>query len=69
MTLAGSLALLAPVPVRPFRELAFSMAIGVLVVRLLLVPSLIALLARVSWWPGRCRPGPPATRRPLEVRR
>ena len=50
ITLAGSFALLALVPIRPLRELAFAMAVGILldtfVVRSLLVPSLLALLAR-----------------------
>jgi len=50
VTLAGSFALLALVPIRPMRELAFAMAAGILldtfVVRSLLVPSLLALLGR-----------------------
>jgi RND superfamily putative drug exporter len=50
VTLAGSFALLALIPIRPMRELAFAMAIGILldtfVVRSLLVPSLLALLER-----------------------
>ena len=50
VTLAGSFALLALVPIRPMRELAFAMAVGILldtfVVRSLLVPSLLALLGR-----------------------
>ena len=50
VTLAGSFALLALVPIRPLRELAFAMAVGILidtfVVRSVLVPSLLALLAR-----------------------
>jgi putative drug exporter of the RND superfamily len=50
LTLAGSFALLALVPIRPMRELAFAMAVGILVdtfiVRSLLVPSLLALLGR-----------------------
>ena len=45
--LAGSFALLALVPIRPMRELAFTMAVGILVdtfvVRSLLVPSLVSL--------------------------
>ena len=48
LTLAASFGLLALVPLRPFRELAFAMALGVLldavVVRSLLVPSLLTLL-------------------------
>lgn len=45
--LAGSFALLALIPIRPMRELAFVMAVGILldtfVVRSLLVPSLVSL--------------------------
>ena len=63
MTLAGSFALLALVPIRPMRELAFAMSIGILVdtfvVRSLLVPSLIILFGRWSWWP-RHAPAPAA---------
>jgi putative drug exporter of the RND superfamily len=50
VTLAGSFALLALVPIRPMRELAFAMSFGILldtfIVRSLLVPSLLALLGR-----------------------
>jgi putative drug exporter of the RND superfamily len=57
LTLAGSFAILALVPLRSFREFAFAMSIGVLVdtflVRPLLVPSLIVLFGRLSWWPRR----------------
>ncbi|MBI5105420.1 MAG: MMPL family transporter [Solirubrobacterales bacterium] len=57
VTLASTFALLAIVPLRPFRELALLMAIGVLVdallVRPLLIPSLLALAGRAAWWPGR----------------
>jgi RND superfamily putative drug exporter len=57
VTLAGSFALLALVPIRPFRELAFTMAVGVLldsfVVRSFLVPALVSLFGRASFWPGR----------------
>ncbi len=71
LVLAGSFALLALVPVRPFRELAFTMAVGLLIdaflVRTLLVPALIVLVGEHSGWPGgRLRrpagpPDPPAT--------
>jgi RND superfamily putative drug exporter len=61
ITLATSFALLALVPLRPFRELAFTMSIGilidVLIVRTLLVPTLLTLLGRSSGWPSpRFRP-------------
>ncbi|MBA3348016.1 MAG: MMPL family transporter, partial [Actinobacteria bacterium] len=59
IALAGSFALLALVPLRPFREFAFAMSAGILIdtfiVRTLLVPSLIALFGERSWWPGRRR--------------
>jgi putative drug exporter of the RND superfamily len=57
LTLAGSFALLAIVPLRSFREFAFVMAVGVLVdtfvVRSLLVPALTSLFGERAWWPGR----------------
>jgi RND superfamily putative drug exporter len=73
IVLALSFALLALVPVRPFRELAFFMSVGLLIdaflVRTLLVPSLIALVGPVSGWPGgqlrrRARLAPPAAAPP-----
>jgi RND superfamily putative drug exporter len=55
--LAGSFALLALVPIRPFRELAFVMGTGLLIdaflVRSLLMPALVALVGERSGWPGR----------------
>jgi RND superfamily putative drug exporter len=57
VVLAGSFAVLAIVPLVQFREFAFVMVVGVLLdaflVRSLLVPSLIALFGRLSWWPWR----------------
>jgi putative drug exporter of the RND superfamily len=54
--LAVSFSLLATVPLIEFREFAFAMAVGVLIdtflVRTFLVPGLIALFGRTSWWPG-----------------
>ena len=56
LVLAASFALLALVPLRPFRELAFTMAVGLLIdaflVRTLLVPALITLVGHHSGWPG-----------------
>lgn len=53
---AGSFAALAIVPLAPFREMAFAVGAGVLldtfVVRTLLLPSLLAVFGRRSWWPG-----------------
>jgi RND superfamily putative drug exporter len=50
LTLAGSFALLALIPLRPMRELALALAIGILldtfIVRSVLVPSLLALFRR-----------------------
>ena len=57
ITLAASFALLALIPLVPFRELAFAMAVGVLIdafiVRSLLMPGLISLVGRASGWPGK----------------
>jgi RND superfamily putative drug exporter len=57
LALAVSFALVAIIPVRPFRELAVAMVVGILLetylVRPLLAPGLIALLGRISGWPGR----------------
>ena len=59
ITLAASFGMLALVPLRQFRELAFVMALGVLldalVVRSVLVPALLTLLGRYSAWPRRLR--------------
>jgi len=56
VTLAASFGLLALVDVRAFRELAFTMAVGILLdtffVRTLLVPSLVSLFGELSGWPG-----------------
>jgi RND superfamily putative drug exporter len=58
ITLAGSFALLALIPVRPMRELALAMTLGILldtfVVRSVLVPTLLALFRRRE-------PAPPTT--------
>jgi putative drug exporter of the RND superfamily len=56
VTLAGSFALLAIIPLRTFTELAFAMTAGLLidtfVVRSVLTPSLLTLVGTVSDWPG-----------------
>jgi RND superfamily putative drug exporter len=55
ITLAASFAVLGLVPLRPFRELALLMTIGVLldalVVRPILIPALLAMAGRFAWWP------------------
>jgi RND superfamily putative drug exporter len=59
LALAASFALLAIVPLRAFRELAFALSVGVLldafVARSLLVPALISLFGDLSWWPSTRR--------------
>ncbi|MFL6153772.1 MAG: MMPL family transporter [Ornithinibacter sp.] len=59
ITLAASFGMLALVPLRQFRELAFVMALGVLidalVVRSVVVPALLTLLGGFSAWPRRLR--------------
>jgi len=66
LVLALSFALLALVPIRSFREIAFTMSIGLLIdaflVRTLLVPALVTLVGERSAWPGRRVAGsmPPA---------
>jgi RND superfamily putative drug exporter len=66
ITLASTFALLAIVPLRSFRELALLMTIGVLVdallVRPLLIPTLIAAVGRLTWWPSRPSRPPEAQR-------
>ncbi len=73
ITLAATFALLAIVPLRPFRELALLMTLGVLIdalfVRPLLIPALIALAGRATWWPSRLRAAPSAHRLYREVHR
>jgi putative drug exporter of the RND superfamily len=57
ITLAGSFGLLALIPIRPMRELAVVMTVGVLVdsfiVRSIVVPSLMSIFGERSWWPNR----------------
>ena len=72
ITLASTFALLALVPLRPFRELALLMAIGVLVdaliVRPILIPALIALVGPRGVV-ARARQRPPARGDPRPGRR
>lgn len=60
LALAFSFAMLAIVPISPFRELAFAVCVGVIVdafvVRTLLIPALLAVLGEKSRWPGRRPP-------------
>jgi RND superfamily putative drug exporter len=63
VVLAASFGLLALVPLDEFREFAFAMAAGILLdtflVRSVLVPALIAVAGRASWWPATApRPQP-----------
>jgi putative drug exporter of the RND superfamily len=54
--LAVSFGLLIIVPLQPFREIAFAMAVGILIdaliVRSLVVPAMLSLLGSASGWPG-----------------
>jgi RND superfamily putative drug exporter len=64
IALAASFGLVALIPLAPFQELAFAVAVGVLVdafvVRSLLVPALVSLVGRAGGWPGRRLVGPAA---------
>ncbi|MEU4428843.1 MMPL family transporter [Actinoplanes sp. NPDC024001] len=57
VVLAVSFGLLFLIPLQPFQELAFTMAVGVLVdavlIRSLLMPALLALLGPLSGWPSK----------------
>lgn len=57
ITLAGSLGMIAIIPLLAFREIAFTMCVGLLidtfVVRALLTPSVLTLVGPASGWPGR----------------
>jgi RND superfamily putative drug exporter len=63
VTLAASFALGALIPLAPFYQLAFAMAVGILIdafiVRSLLVPALISVVGRASGWPGKKLAKPP----------
>ena len=64
VVLASSFALLVIVPLRPFREIAFAMAVGLLIdtllVRTVLVPALLSLVGSRSAWPGHALRETPA---------
>jgi putative drug exporter of the RND superfamily len=57
VALACSFAMLAIVPIAPFREFAIAIGIGVIidtfVVRTMLIPALLAATGSRSWWPSR----------------
>jgi putative drug exporter of the RND superfamily len=59
VALAASFAMLAVIPLEQFRQLAITMAVGVILdaiaVRSLLVPALVALFGRLGMWPGNRR--------------
>jgi putative drug exporter of the RND superfamily len=59
VALAASFAMLAVIPLEQFRQLAITMAVGVILdaiaVRSLLVPALVALFGRLGMWPGQPR--------------
>ena len=57
--MAATFGMLALIPLRQFRELAFVMGLGVLidalVVRTILVPALLTLLGDFSAWPRKLK--------------
>jgi RND superfamily putative drug exporter len=57
VALACSFAMLAIVPIAPFREFAIAIGIGVIidtfVVRTLLIPAALSALGEKAWWPAR----------------
>ena len=59
VALAASFAMLAVIPLEQFRQLAITMAVGVILdaiaVRSLLVPALVALFGRLGMWPAKRR--------------
>jgi RND superfamily putative drug exporter len=61
ITLAASFALVALVPILTFAELAFALAVGLLIdtflVRSILTPSLLTLIGPASGWPGHALRG------------
>lgn len=74
VALAGSFALLALVPLLAFRQVALTMAAGLLIdaflVRALLIPAVIVALGRLSGWPGHAlRRDPEPATAPVQRRR
>jgi RND superfamily putative drug exporter len=65
VALAASFAMLAVIPLEQFRQIAITMAAGVILdaiaVRSLLVPALVALFGRLGMWPGNRREPPVRT--------
>lgn len=68
LTLAASFAMVAIIPLATFRQIAFTMAAGLLIdtfmVRPVLTPSLLTVLGRAGTWPSRRlapQPGPQDT--------
>ena len=59
VALAASFAMLAVIPLEQFRQLAITMAVGIILdaiaVRSVLVPALVALFGRPGMWPGNRR--------------
>ena len=70
VALAASFATLAVIPLEQFRQLAITMAVGIILdaiaVRSVLVPALVALFGRPGMWPGNRRR--PSARAEPEVR-
>jgi RND superfamily putative drug exporter len=68
VALAASFAMLAVIPLEQFRQIAITMAVGVIIdaiaVRSLLVPALVALFGRLGMWPGARQAAAEAEPRP-----
>jgi RND superfamily putative drug exporter len=75
LTLAATLGMVAIIPLEPSRQIAFAMALGLLIdtllVRPVLTPAVLTLLGRAAGWPGsriytrHREPPPPAGPPPL----
>jgi RND superfamily putative drug exporter len=57
LILAATFAMVAIIPLETFRQLAFTMAVGLLIdtflIRPVLTPAVLTLLGRVGSWPSR----------------